>query len=141
MPRNELRLDVRSAEAGELDDILAEWSQRTGIAVEVWALPKEPLPRHVGETVHGTICDVLDEVERQARARTVSVALTVAPSGLRLTVSDDGGGRSAEALRAHLGGRCGEFTDLGGVLTVNGVPGEGTTVSAAISRKALGRHS
>ncbi|TMS00686.1 hypothetical protein [Nonomuraea basaltis] len=132
MSGNELRLDVRSAYARELDDDLTEWSQRTGIAVEAWALPKEPLPCHVGETVRGTIRDVLDEVERQGRARTVSIALTVAPSGLRLTVSDDGGGRSAEALRARLLGRCAEFTGLGGRLTVNGVPGEGTTVSGAL---------
>jgi signal transduction histidine kinase len=52
--------------------------------------------------VHGTIRDVLDEVERQALARTVSLALTLALGGLRLTVSDDGGGASPEELQARL---------------------------------------
>ncbi|MFC4014102.1 hypothetical protein ACFOY2_43230 [Nonomuraea purpurea] len=118
---------------------MTDWSARTEIAVEVWALPEDQLPAHVGEIVHGTIRDILHEVERQARARTVAVALTVAPGGLRLTVSEDGSGTGAEALETRLRGRRAELAALGGSLTVNGVPGEGTTVSAAVPPKGLGR--
>ncbi|TMR89721.1 hypothetical protein [Nonomuraea basaltis] len=121
-----------------LVDYLAEWSLQTGITVEIWALPKQPLPALITEIVHGAIRDVLQEVERQARARTVSIALTVAPSGLRLTVSDDGLGMSAEVYEAQLSGRRAELAGMGGGLTVNGVPGEGTTVSATVPRRALG---
>ncbi|MFD1547976.1 hypothetical protein [Nonomuraea guangzhouensis] len=153
-----------------LEDQLAEWSLRTGITVEVWALPKQPLRALVTEIVHGLIFDVLEEVERQGRARAVSIALTVASSGLRLTVSDDGLGRSAAAYEDHLSSRRAELARMNsgltvsddglgrsaaayedhlssrraelarmnGGLTVNGVPGEGTTVSAAIPRRALG---
>ncbi|MFI7707894.1 hypothetical protein [Nonomuraea sp. NPDC049480] len=114
-------------------DHLAEWSLQTGITVEIWALPKQPLPAVIAEIVHGTIRDALEEVERQASARTVSIALTVAAGGLRLTVSDDGAGIPVEVFEARLRRRRAEFAGLGGRLTVNGVWGEGTTISAAVS--------
>ncbi|MEV0198643.1 hypothetical protein [Nonomuraea sp. NPDC050691] len=113
-----------------LADYLAEWSLQSGISVEVWALPKQPLPALIAEIVHGTIRDVLQEVERQPSARTVSIALTVAAGRLRLTVRDDGSGMSAEVLEARLRGRRAEVAGLGGRLTVNGLRGEGTTTSA-----------
>ncbi|MGW0809496.1 hypothetical protein [Nonomuraea sp. NPDC002799] len=119
-----------------LEDHLAEWSLRTGITVESWALPEQPLPAFITEIVHGAIREVLKEVERQAQARTVSIALTVAPSGLRLTVSDDGQGTAAEAYEVQLRSRRAELAALGGGLTVNGVRGEGTTVSASLPRRA-----
>ncbi|MET7463465.1 hypothetical protein [Nonomuraea sp. NPDC005501] len=120
-------------------DHLAEWSLQSGITVEIWALPKEPLPAVLAEIVHGTIRDVLQEVERQASARTVSIALTVAAGRLRLTVSDDGSGMSAEVLEARLHGRRAEVAGLGGRLTVNGVRGEGTTTSATVPLNAKPR--
>ncbi|MFD1539238.1 hypothetical protein [Nonomuraea guangzhouensis] len=128
----------RTATSHALEDHLAEWSLRTGITVEIWALPKQPLPARITEIVHGAIRDVLQEVERQAQARTVSIALTVASGGLRLTVRDDGLGTSAKAYEAALGGRRVELAGIGGGLTVNGVQGQGTTVSATVPRRALG---
>lgn len=128
----------RRATSHALEDHLAEWSLQTGITVEIWALPKQPLPALITEIVHGTIRDVLQEVEQQAQARTVSIALTVAPAGLRLTVSDDGLGTSAKAYGASLGGRRVELAGIGGRLTVNGVQGNGTTVSATVPRRAFG---
>ncbi|MEV0351831.1 hypothetical protein AB0H88_39195 [Nonomuraea sp. NPDC050680] len=128
----------RRATSHALEDHLAEWSLRTGITVEIWALPKQPLPALITEIVHGTIRDVLQEVEQQAQARTVSLALTVAPGGLRLTVSDDGLGTSAKAHGAGLSGRRVEFAGMGGRLTLNCVQGQGTTVSATVPRRALG---
>ncbi|MEV5409301.1 ATP-binding protein [Thermopolyspora sp. NPDC052614] len=120
-----------------LEDHFAEWSERTGIAVEVWALPRrEPSPRVVAN-VYATVREALDNVALHSRARTVSVALTVGPSGLRLTVSDDGHGfpswttgRGLVAMRAY-------FAEIGGRLTVNSVPGGGTTVSGFIPAEAL----
>ncbi|MEW1837234.1 hypothetical protein AB0392_04675 [Nonomuraea angiospora] len=128
----------RRATSHALEDHLAEWSLQTGIRVEIWALPKQPLPALITEIVHGAIRDVLQEVERQAQAQTVSIALTVAPGGLRLTVSDDGLGTSAKACKANLRSRRVELAGIGGGLTVNGVQGEGTTVSATVPRRALG---
>ncbi|MDP4506520.1 sensor histidine kinase [Nonomuraea turcica] len=128
----------RTATSHALEDHLAEWSLQTGITVEIWALPKQSLPALITEIVHGVIRDVLQEAERQAQARNVSIALTVAPGGLRLTVSDDGLGTSADAYEANLSGRRVELAGVGGGLTVNGVQGEGTTVSATVPQRALG---
>ncbi|MCK2212792.1 hypothetical protein MF672_003120 [Actinomadura sp. ATCC 31491] len=119
-----------------LAEHLAGWSARSGIAIEIWALPRRPLPATVAELVHGTLDEILEEVERQATARVVSLALTVSftrsPGRLRLTVSNDGSGTAAEALRARLRGRAAGIAGLGGRLTVNGVPGEGTTTSVTV---------
>ena len=128
----------RTATSHALQDHLAEWSLRTGITVEIWSLPKQPIPAPITEIVHGAIRDVLQEVERQAQALTVSIALTVASGGLRLTVRDDGLGTSAKAYEANLSRRRVELAGIGGRLTVNGIQGEGITVSATVPRRALG---
>jgi signal transduction histidine kinase len=118
-----------------LEDHLAEWSGRTGITVEVWALPRMHLAGRLRTIVHRVIREVLLEIERQAQARTVSLALTTARTGLRLTISDDGGGMTAkarEALETRLLTSRRELGGLGGGLSVNSVLGEGTTVSASL---------
>jgi signal transduction histidine kinase len=140
MRYDEHRLDTWAALSRPLDDRLAEWSLLTGIKVEVWALPTEQPPAHLAQTVHAVIEEVLREVQRQAQARTLSLALTVSPSGLRLTISDDGGGMPDEALDAfvvRLRARWAETAGPVGALAVNSVPGEGTTVSAAVPRQAF----
>ncbi|MFI7697863.1 hypothetical protein [Nonomuraea sp. NPDC049480] len=144
MSTEELQSAVSSANSRLLEDCLAEWSLQSGIAVEVWALPNERLPSHIAEIVQSTVRDVLQDVERQARARTVSVALTVAPRGLRLTISEDGGGIAGEQLSTLTGQmsiRSAGLAALGGGLSINNVPGEGITVSAAVPRKALASES
>jgi signal transduction histidine kinase len=120
------------------EDQLAEWSLRTGITVELWALPRQPLPAPVNDLIHGLVFDVLEEVKRQGHARVIGIALTVSSSGLRLTVSDNGLGMSVELYEVQLGGRRAELAKLGGRLTVNAVEGEGTTVSVGVPRRALG---
>jgi signal transduction histidine kinase len=62
----------------------------------------------------------------------VSIALTAGPRGVRLTVSDDGGGMPAETLGERLASGRARLAALGGELSVNSVRGEGTTVSAAV---------
>lgn len=123
--------------AAALEGHLAKWSMRTGIKVEVWALPQQRLPARIAGIVHGTILGVLREAERQAAVTTVAIALTAATGGLRLTVSDDGPDASAEAYEAGLRDRRTELAGLGGSLIVNSVRGAGTTVRAALPWKAL----
>jgi signal transduction histidine kinase len=122
--------------AEALERYLAQWSERTGIAVETWALPTTDVPSRVSAGVMETMREALSNVERHSRAKTVSIAVTVGKSGLRLTVSDDGqgflpgrAGRGIARMRAA-------FTEIGGTLSVNSVPGEGTTVSGAIPKRA-----
>jgi signal transduction histidine kinase len=62
----------------------------------------------------------------------VSVAVTTGGDGLRLTVSDNGRGLTATRPGAGIARMYAALTELGGRLTVHGVPGEGTTVSGVV---------
>lgn len=130
-----LRMPEGRSLAQALEEHLAEWAQSTGIAVEIWALPDREVPVKVARAVLATLGEALANIERHSRATVVSVAVTLGPGGLRMTVSDDGigfsgpaTGRGVTAMRAH-------FADLGGTLGVHGVPGEGTTVSGVVPRR------
>jgi Signal transduction histidine kinase len=122
-----------------LEDHIAEWSERTGIAVEVWALPKREVPPAVANNVFATVREALDNVARHSGARVVSIALTVGRSGLRLTVSDAGRGFLPGTTGRGLVAMAAYFAEIGGRLTVNPVPGAGTTVSGFVPAEALAR--
>lgn len=125
--------------AQALEEHLAEWSESIGVSVEIWALPGRDVPARIARAVLATLGEALSNVERHSRATVVSVAVTLGPAGLRMTVSDDGvgfsgpaTGRGITAMRAH-------FADVGGTLSVNGVPGEGTTITGAVPRSRQSR--
>lgn len=120
-----------------LEDHLLEWSERTGITVEIWALPRRQVPPPVAEGVREVVREALDNVARHSGARVVSIALTVGRSGLRLTVSDDGRGFERGTTGRGLVAMHARFAELGGRLTVNPVPGAGTTVSGVVPAEAL----
>lgn len=104
MSHDEALLDVPSVSARELEEHLTMWSAQTGVRTGVWALPKEPLPGHVGRVACGTIDDGLREMELQPGVRALSLALTMSPSGLRrrsaTTAAADGPTRSARGCAA-----------------------------------------
>ncbi|GAA4517712.1 MULTISPECIES: sensor histidine kinase [Nonomuraea] len=120
--------------AEALEGNLAEWSRRTGIAVEVWALPAADVRPRVAKGVLEALAEALDNVHKHSEATTVSIAVTVGRGGLRMTVSDHGrgfdlsrAGRGIARMRAALG-------EAGGSLSVNSVPGEGTTVTGVVPK-------
>ncbi|WP_214416366.1 sensor histidine kinase [Sphaerisporangium fuscum] len=122
----------RRSLARAIEEYLTEWSERTGVAVEVWAMPKERVTGPVADAVYAVVLEALSNVEQHSGAHTVSVALTVGPGGLRVTVSDNGigfqpgrTGRGVDTMKRR-------FSEVGGTLTVNSVVGEGTTVSGRI---------
>ncbi|WP_043632403.1 hypothetical protein [Nonomuraea candida] len=132
MALDALRPDERVEPARDLPGRLERWSRSTGIAVEVWALPGEPLTGRGAELVHATIRDALDGFALDGSVRCVGVALTVSVRGLRLTLSGDGHGLLPERLSDRLRARHAEFAELGGGLSVNAVPAAGITISATL---------
>ncbi|MET8868297.1 ATP-binding protein [Nonomuraea sp. NPDC004580] len=118
--------------AEALESCLAEWSERTGIAVETWALPATDVASGISSCVMATLREALSNVERHSRARTVSIAVTVGRSGLRMTVSDDGQGFIASGSGGGIARMRAAFAEAGGSLSVNSVLGEGTTVSGVV---------
>jgi signal transduction histidine kinase len=123
---------VRLAEALERD--LEKWSARTGIAVETWALPKAAVAPPVSRAVLAVFSEALSNVERHSGARTLSVAVTVGPSGLRVTISDDGAGCAEPASGRGVSAMRTAFADVGGSLTVTAVAGAGTTVTGTVPK-------
>ncbi|MEU6729637.1 ATP-binding protein [Nonomuraea wenchangensis] len=128
--------------AEALESYLAEWGERSGIAVEIWALPAAEVPEGVCAGVMTAMREALDNVERHSGARTVSIAVTAGSGGLRVTVSDDGRGFESAAGRPA-GRAAGQgiarmraaFAEIGGSLSVNSVLGEGTTVTGVVPRR------
>ncbi|WP_203991779.1 hypothetical protein [Sphaerisporangium rufum] len=115
-----------------LYDLLAEWSRRTRVNVEVWAMPALPVADAVADAVYDVVAEVLRLVETHTAPRTLSFALTTGRGGLRLTICDDGrgAGPAGTARSAEIMKRC--FRQVGGTLTVRAVAGEGLTVHGRI---------
>jgi signal transduction histidine kinase len=121
--------------AEAIEAFLSDWSQRTGIDVEVWALPAADVPSRTAQGVLAAMEEALANVEAHSGATAVSIAVTAGASGLRMTVSDHGRGfDTAKAARGIARMRA-AFAELGGTLTVNSVRGEGTTVTGAVPRR------
>ncbi|MGN9839700.1 sensor histidine kinase [Nonomuraea sp. H19] len=118
--------------AEALGSYLTEWSERTGIAVETWALPATDVSSRVSSGVMAAMREALSNVERHSRARTVSIAVTAGKSGLRMTVSDNGQGFPLTAAGRGIARMRAAFAEIGGSLSVNSVRGEGTTVTGVV---------
>ncbi|MEV0229231.1 ATP-binding protein [Nonomuraea sp. NPDC050786] len=117
-----------------LESYLTEWSERTGIVVETWALPATDVSSRVLRGVMAAMDDALSNVELHSRARIVSIAVTVSKSGLRMTISDDGQGFSLTGAGGGIARMRAAFAEMGGILSVNSVPGQGTTVTGVVPR-------
>ncbi|MER7129352.1 sensor histidine kinase [Streptosporangium saharense] len=131
-------MDADQTLARALDELLTEWSRDNGVTVEIWALPTQDVPAEITGAVLATLREALSNVLLHSGADVVSVAVTVGPTGLRMTVSDNGvgvhgpaSGRGTAAMRGH-------FAGIGGTLSVKGVPGGGTTVTGTVPRDRLG---
>ncbi|MFF0576388.1 sensor histidine kinase [Streptosporangium saharense] len=123
--------------ARTLDELLTGWARDNGVTVEIWALPAQDVPDEVTGAVLATLREALSNVLLHSGADVVSVAVTVGPTGLRMTVSDNGvgiygppSGRGIAAMRGH-------FAGIGGTLSVKGVPGGGTTVTGTVPHNRL----
>ncbi|WP_219510864.1 sensor histidine kinase [Nonomuraea ceibae] len=121
--------------AEALESYLADWSRRTGVTVETWALPAEDVPAPIGEGVLTAMREALANAERHSGASVVSVAVTVSSGGLRMTVSDHGRGFAPGRSGRGIARMRAAFAEIGGTLTVRSVEGEGTTVSGVVPRR------
>jgi signal transduction histidine kinase len=128
----ELRMRGRRGLSQAIEDYLTEWSERTGITVEVWALPAEQVTGPVADAVYAVVLEALTNVERHSGAHILSIALTTGRAGLKLTVSDNGIGFAADRTGPGIDTMKRRFGEVGGTLTVNSVVGEGTTVSGRV---------
>ncbi|MEM1057523.1 MAG: PAS domain-containing sensor histidine kinase [Bacteroidota bacterium] len=128
---------------GVLDDFglgtALEWfgehfEKRTGIVVAVTASGDlASIPDEIATAAFRIAQEALTNVARHAEAETVCVAVEAEANALCVTIDDDGVGLDPSALdgRRSLGvlGMRERARGQGGVLSIEGDPGDGTTVS------------
>ncbi|MGA5760025.1 hypothetical protein [Nonomuraea bangladeshensis] len=125
--------------AAELRRCLAEWSRRTGIAVETWALPAGDVPPRAARAVPAALREALTLAGRETAAVSlVSVAVTSGDRGLRMTVSDNGAGLPVDERGPEVTAMRAAFAAAGGTISVHAVPGEGTTVTGVLPPRRPG---
>ena len=116
-----------------LRSLCAEFAERTGISASV-ALPDRPLPalpEDADLALFRALQEGLSNVARHARAGTVTVRIAGDAGGVRVTLTDDGGGLPASADPArweregHMGlvGMRERIGALGGTVTLENVEG------------------
>jgi PAS domain S-box-containing protein len=119
-----------------------DFAQSSRLTVRFWTqnMEIERLPLRVETALYRVAQEALANVYFHARARTVNVLLQRHEQTVSLIVEDDGQGFNAEALRrrgdirSYLGllGMEERMLLIGGTLTVESQPGEGTTVLASV---------
>ena len=110
-----------------------------GLRVEA-SLGNEPdLPLAAKADLHRIAQEAFNNAIRHARASCLEVRIESTARDLRLKVSDDGSGfEPAETFSGHLGMRSmhERASRLGGTLTVQSAPGQGTSVCVCIPLRA-----
>lgn len=145
----ELITDLRSSSldvslGAALSALARDWSQRTGVAVEVAAVDAEGVPAETRWEIFCIAKEALANAERHGRPELVRVTLENELDELRLEVSDDGRGFDAPAdLGAlqgdgHFGlvGMAERAERVGGRLHIDARGGEGTTIRVVVAATA-----
>jgi signal transduction histidine kinase len=102
------------------------------VRCRIAALPKR-LPRQAEEVIYRVAQESLQNIAKHSQAAHVNLSLRTADRNIRLGVSDDGAGFSAEAEKTMpmsfgMAGMRERAALLGGTLAVRSSPGKGVTV-------------
>jgi len=134
-------LDQLGLEAA-IEYLVQDAKQRTGIEITLHAQEFPRLPDDVASHAFRIIQEALTNVTRHAKATRVDVAVRRAAGSLILGVSDNGVGFAPDTLSglSSLGlvGMRERALACGGVLMVQGKPGEGTSIVVTIPLKTDG---
>jgi signal transduction histidine kinase len=145
----EVRRSVHALRPAPLEDasladavgrVAGRWSSVTGVEVRTSVEgPVRTLPADVEVGLLRVAQEALTNVARHAEASSARVTLTYGPGSVALTVADDGvgmvdgrAGDSGSTQGFGLAGMRERIEGLGGVLTVAGEAGQGTTVHASV---------
>jgi signal transduction histidine kinase len=134
---------------GILDDLgvaaAIEWqaelyAERSGIAFRLdLDEAAETLDRESSTALFRILQEALTNVGRHAEAEEVRIDLRVGPDDVTLVVADDGRGITPDEISGQeslgLVGMRERARALGGEVTIEGVPGEGSRVTASIPRQ------
>ncbi|WP_411101400.1 sensor histidine kinase [Streptomyces sp. cmx-4-9] len=115
-----------------LDAALSSVASRCAVPVTVSVdLPARPAPAIEG-IAYFTVCELLQNVSRHARARSATVDVWTAGARLLIQVADDGRGGADPRGGSGLAGLTGRLDAVDGVLVVDSPSGGGTTATAEL---------
>ena len=111
-----------------------DWSRQNGIEADVHIQHQRSLPLEIEQAVFRIVQEALANVARHSQAGRVEIGLIFSKEAITATISDDGLGFNPDEIRTGFGLRSmGERTEaLGGSLSIENSPGEGTIVSSSI---------
>jgi signal transduction histidine kinase len=118
---------------GAMTRIAEAWAKRTGLpcTVSITGSPN-PIHRDIEVALLRTAQEALANAWKHARPSRVSITLSYMGDLVVLDVQDDGvGGAGAGGLGFGLRSMHERMEQIGGTLTVESAPGEGTTISAS----------
>ena len=110
-----------------------------GASLDLDGLDRERLPEHLEVAVYRIVQEALTNIAKHAQAKNVRVSLLKHGDQLRVAVQDDGCGFAAASAKDLIAGGHWGLTGmqeraamLGGHLSVESAPGQGTTIVARI---------
>lgn len=120
--------------APALDNYAIEWSRHNRIAAEVRLSNQRSLPIEIEQALFRIVQEALANVARHSQAGNVEIDLRFNLDHLILTLSDDGQGFEPKSTPTGFGLRSmnQRAQALGGNLSVDALPGRGTTLTCRI---------
>ena len=117
-----------------LDNYAVEWSRHNRITSEVRLANQRPLPIEIEQALFRIVQEALANVARHSKAGNVEIELRFNLDHLILTLSDDGQGFEPKSTPTGFGLRSMKqrAEALGGNLSVDALPGRGTTLTCRI---------
>jgi nitrate/nitrite-specific signal transduction histidine kinase len=108
---------------------------RSGVRAELEATGEGELPAEVQEELYSIAREALNNALKHAKPRSIRVRLDRGQSSARLSIADDGLGFSPAEDHGGIGIKSMQerAQSLGGSLTIESEPGQGTTVTAEVS--------
>ena len=117
-----------------LSDYAEDWSRQNRIPAEVRVRKERTLPLEIEQTVFRIVQEALANVARHSNANQVEIGLIFSTEAVSCSIHDNGDGFDPSVRSKGFGLRSmDERADaLGGNLSIESGPGEGTTISISI---------
>ena len=122
--------------SGGLGPALQALARRSAIPVTLEVRTDARLPEHVEVTAYFVVSEALTNAAKHAHASYVQVTIDTADGDVRLSISDDGVGGADPTRGSGLVGLKDRVEALGGTLTVQSHPGQGTHLIAEVPLNA-----
>jgi signal transduction histidine kinase len=117
---------------GGLGPAVKALARRSAVPVELDLDLPARLPEPVEVAAYYVVSEALANAAKHARAEVVEVAAAAEGDTLRLSVHDDGVGGATPGAGSGLLGLTDRVESLGGTISVDSPPGEGTTVRVVL---------